>query len=351
MPLKILTDTEVSEFVAGLDLAEGSEAYRTLNAMMILPPAAFAKAVSGIAQGLYDFGAMRSLPAMNERLVDALIAARLGEDDPTTLAWKYRSEWLPASIQVDAMRAAAVGDPAAAIAARFVDRWGTVIRPAYDFLKVDEHKFHAYAEAYVGYMVISNSDFPTRTVESFVAKHQMLAQRVAALSDSPILALVQSLLTEAVFLERQTGGRRANALLDWVLSASWRTVLPGNYATFMNDAAYPAMAASVDPDRSGLPACLQLIDDTEWPVLGEGGNPSLSFDAARMARIHLPAAYGMDTDGERQTESVLIEYLEAARSAIQTFHEYVAREMAKSALPYRAVPGSPMGLLLCITSP
>lgn len=353
MPLKILTDTQVSEFVSGLNLAEGSEAFRTLNAMMILPPAAFSKAVSGIAQGLYDFAAMRSLPAMNEKLVDALIASRLGDSDATTLAWRYREEWLPASIDVEHMRRTAVGNAAAAIAARFVDRWGAVIRPNYDFLKVDETKFHTYAEAYVGYMVIANSDIPTRAVANFEAKHAELKERAPELfsPETPILNLVRSMLTDAVFLERQTGGRKVNALLDWVLSASWRTVLPGNYARFMADVAYPTMAASADPDRTGLPGASMIPSFCPWPNLGSGDDPGWEFDRARMARVHLPLAYGMDVgDGTKVTE-VALAYLDAAREAINTFHTHVAREMAKTALPYRAVPGSPMGLLLCITSP
>jgi hypothetical protein len=356
MPLNILTDTQVSEFVAGLDLAEGSEAYRTLNAMMILPAPAFAKAVSGLAQGLYDFAAMRSLPAMNEKLVDALIASRLGEDDATTLAWRYRSEWLPASIDVDLMRRTAVGDAAAAISARFIDKWGTVIRPAYDFLKVDETKYHSYAEAYVGYMVISNAEIPTRAVATFAEKHAEIKTRVPILfpaddADAPVLALVRSLLTDAVFLERQTGGRKANALLDWVLDASWRSVLPGNYSRFMNDVAYPAMVSSVDPDRTGLPGAVLAPSLCPWPVVGSSADPGWELDRARMARIHLPLAYGMDVSGQTEIAEAAVEYLEAARLAVSTFHAYVAREMAKTALPYRAVPGSPMGLLLCITSP
>ena len=61
MALNILTDSQVSEYIAGLDLAQGSEAYRTLNAMLLLPKPSFAKAVSAIAQGLVDFAAMRAL--------------------------------------------------------------------------------------------------------------------------------------------------------------------------------------------------------------------------------------------------------------------------------------------------
>ena len=44
-------------------------------------------------------------------------------------------------------------------------------------------------------------------------------------------------------------------------------------------------------------------------------------------------------------------FLEAARLAILEVHAFVSREMGGSALPYREVPGSPMGLLLSITSP
>ena len=355
MPLNILSDAQVSEYLNSLDLAEGSEAYRTLNSMLLLPQAAFARAVSAMAQGLIDLAAIRSLPAMNERLVDALIAARLGDSDPATLAWRYREQWLPASIDVPAMRTAAIGNAAEAIASKYVDKWGGVIRPDYDFLKTDETKFHAYAEAYVGYMVMANGTVPKAAVAAFNAAHAAFrAARPDLLAETdpgcPVYALVNSMLTDAVFLERQTGGRRPNALLDWVVGGSWRGVLPGNYSRFMEKVAYPAMAASEDPERSGFPACQELMSGTAWrPV--DGADPGWDLDLARMARIYLPEAYGLDASSERDLDQDIRAYLEAARLAILEVHAFVSREMGGSALPYRAVPGSPMGLLLSITSP
>ena len=347
MPLKILTDTQVSEFVSGLDLAEGSEAHRTLNAMMILPGAAFTRAISAIAQGLLDFAAMRSLPAMNERLVDALIASRLGSGDVSSLAWRYREEWLPASIDVVRLRRRAIGDPAAAIAARFIDSWGGIIRPNYDFLRTDETKFHSYAEAYVGYMVIANNALPTSVVQQFLEYHD--ASPVAEAEDAPIRELIASLLVEATFLERQIGGRRPYPLLDWIVGGSWRTVTPGNFNRFMAEIAYPTMAESDDPERSGRPAVESLLA-ADWPVLGSTEDPSWALDRARMAKVYLPEAYDIDVDDARREDAAFTAYLEKARTAILDFHAYVARGMANSAISYRAIGGSPMGLLLCITS-
>jgi hypothetical protein len=356
MALNILTDAQVSEYIAGLDLAQGSEAYRTLNAMLLLPKPAFAKAVSAMAQGLIDLSAMRALPAMNERLVDALIASRLGENDPSTLAWKYREQWLPASIDVGAMRTAAIGNAAAAIAAKFVDRWGGVIRSNYDFLKTDETRFHSYAEAYVGYMVIANGAVPVSAVRAFDAFHaQYRADHPELLHAEdalcPVLRLVDSMLTDAVFLERQTGGRKPYPLLDWVVGASWRSVLPGNYNRFLSEIAYPAMASADDPGHTGRPGMELLSTMYEWPPIGNDGDPGWELDRARMANIHLPAAYGADVAQQKASDALCVAYLEAARTAILSVHDFVAREMQNSALPYRAVPGSPMGLLLCITSP
>ena len=356
MALNILTDSQVSEYIAGLDLAQGSEAYRTLNAMLLLPKPSFAKAVSAIAQGLVDFAAMRALPAMNERLVDALIASRLGDSDPDTLAWKYREQWLPASIDVGAMRTAAIGNAAAAIAAKFVDRWGGVIRPNYDFLKTDETKFHSYAEAYVGYMVIANGSVPVSRVKAFDALHAQYRTDHPELlhaSDDlcPVLRLVDSMLTDAVFLERQTGGRKAYPLLDWIISASWRSVLPGNYNRFLTEIAYPAMATVDDPDRTGRPGMELLSTMYEWPPIGNDGDPGWELDRARMSHIHFPTAYGEDVAAAKAVDAIYVAYLEAARTAILAVHDFVEREMKGSALPYRAMPGSPMGLLLCVTSP
>jgi hypothetical protein len=293
---------------------------------------------------------------MNERLVEALIASRMGEDDPDTLAWKYREQWLPSSIDIATMRQGAIGNAASAIAAKFFDRWGGVIRPQYDFLKTDETKFHSYAEAYVGYMVIANGAVPKTFVQNFDMVHAAYrADHPEILHPTdqqcPVLQLVDSMLTEAVFLERLTGGRKANALLDWIVGASWRSVLPGNYNRFLTDVAYPTMVSSVDPDRTGRPGMELLPSLCPWPAIGNDGDPGWELDRARMAHIHLPAAYGEDVSNASLIDSRYLVYLEAARTAILSLHDFVEREMQGSALPYRAVPGSPMGFLLCITSP
>ena len=133
--LTILTSSQVDTYLAGLNISSGSEAYRTLNSMLLLPSATFQTAISAIAQGLITFADVRALPAINQRLVESLIAGRLGSSDATTLSWKYQQEWLPASIDLGALRTAAIGSITTAIAARFVDRWGSIIRPSYDFLK------------------------------------------------------------------------------------------------------------------------------------------------------------------------------------------------------------------------
>ena len=265
MPLQTLTETQAADYVASLDLAEGSEAQRTIGAMMLLPPAAFVRGISALAQGLLTFAAVRALPAMNERLLDALIATRLGDDDETTLAWKYREEWLPASISVAEMRRSAIGSPKDAVAARFIDKWGGIVRPAYDFLKTDETKFHSYNEAYITYMLTAGGTDVGEAIQSFRDAHARLrATRPDLLqvsdADCPLLTLVESLASQPVFLERANGSRAANPLLDWLMSRSWRGVEPGNYSRFMQEVAYATMAASDDPGRTGLPgaACNNL---------------------------------------------------------------------------------------------
>ena len=356
MPLQNLTETQAADYVASLDLAEGSEAQRTIGAMMLLPPAAFASPNTALAQGLITFANIRALPAMNERLLDAMIAARLGDNDESALVWRYREQWLPASILVGELRRSAIGSAKEAIAARFIDKWGGVIRPTYDFLKTDETKFHSYAEAYVGYMVIANGSVPTSRVRAFDAVHaQYRADHPELLHATddlcPVRRLVDSMLTEAVFLERQTGGRKAYPLLDWVVGASWRSVLPGNYNRFLTEIAYPAMATADDPDRTGRPGMELLSTMYEWSPIGNDGDPGWKLDRARMSHIHFPAAYGEDVAAAKAVDAIYVAYLEAARTAILAVHDFVEREMKGSALPYRAVPGSPMGLLLCVTSP
>jgi hypothetical protein len=111
------------------------------------------------------------------------------------------------------------------------------------------------------------------------------------------------------------------------------------------------MVSSVDPDRTGRPGMEIVPSFCPWPAVGNDGDPGWELDRARMARIHLPAAYGEDVSDAVLTNTLYLAYLEAARTAILALHGFVEREMQGSALPYRAVPGSPMGFLLCVTSP
>jgi hypothetical protein len=357
MPLETLTETQAADYVASLDLAEGSEAQRTIGAMMLLPPAAFVRGISALAQGLITFSAVRALSAMNERLLDALIAARLGDDDQTTLAWRYREEWLPASISVSDLRRSAIGSPKDAVAARFIDKWGGVIRPAYDFLKTDETKFHSYNEAYITYMLIAGGSDVAEAIQYFRDAHARLRAASPDLlqasdTDCPLLALVESIATQPVFLERANGSRAANQLLDWLMSGSWRGVEPGNYARFMQEVACPAMAASDDPGRTGLPGASQVYAAHQWSPIGTD-NPGWSLDLPRMARIHLPEVFGImpahQLDAEKAANSLLLSYLDAAYTAVSKAHEILSHRMAADASLHRARIGSPIGLTLCFT--
>ena len=357
MPLQTLTETQAADYVASLDLAEGSEAQRTIGAMMLLPPAAFVRGISALAQGLLTFAAVRALPAMNERLLDALIATRLGDDDETTLAWKYREEWLPASISVAEMRRSAIGSPKDAVAARFIDKWGGIVRPAYDFLKTDETKFHSYNEAYITYMLTAGGTDVGEAIQSFRDAHARLrATRPDLLqvsdADCPLLTLVESLASQPVFLERANGSRAANPLLDWLMSGSWRGVEPGNYSRFMQEVAYPAMAASDDPGRTGLPGASAVYAAHAWGQIGTD-NPGWDLDLPRMARIHLPKAFGITStaqlDSEKAVNSLLLSYLDSAYTAVSKAHEIISRRMAADASLHRARVGTPIGLTLCFT--
>jgi hypothetical protein len=331
-----------------------------MNAMLLLPPASFAQAVSAIAQGLITMSDMRALPAMNAKLVEALIASRLASSDVTALAWRYRSEWLPASIDVIRLRTDSIGDAVASIAAKYTDKWGGIIRPAYDYTKTDETKYHSYGEAYAAYLVIANdplclaeADAFRATHAAFRAAHPDLLQATDALC--PVLSLVNASVTTALFMERVNGGRAANALLDYVTSASWRRCLPGNFSRFMDEVAYPAMAASTDPSRTGLPGTQAAFDATPWlPIAAPA--PGWDMDKARMARIHLPAAYsglvqGFNLAVEQAQEAALVAYLDAARTALLNVHELISRKAAGDASLYRAGPGQPVGILLAITNP
>ena len=361
MLLNPLTEVQAAEYVAGLDLATGSEAARTIGSMLLLPKSAFARGISALAQGLITLSAVRSLPAMNERLLDALIAQRMRDGDPAVTAWRYREEWLPASVDVHALRQSAVGSAKSSVAAKYIDRWGSVVRPRYDFLSTDESRYHTYSEAYVAYMVIAGGQETEAQLATFRAAHDRLkAERPYLLrvddANCQLLALVESTRTEPLFLEQANGGRPARPFLDWLMSSSWRAVEPGNFTRFMDEVAYPAMAASDDPARTGLPGVVALRAASQWsPVSWPGGGWEL--DCARMGRLYLPAAYGgracpvASIETDRADGGALASYLQAASDAVSAIHAIIASRMAESAAGKRARAGSPSGLLLALTVP
>lgn len=356
MALTLLSEAEIKDFVEGLDLGPGTEASRTLSALLLLPPASFARAVSAISGGLITFQSLRGLPAINARLVDSLINARLGETDSAVLALRYREEWVPANIDVAALRVDAIGSPVGLLASRFDARWDYTVRPRYDFTRTDETAFHSYSEAYAAYMVSANSEQSLAAVETFRSAHAGFLERYPVFSreEHPVLVLVERSLTEPLFLERRGGGIAPDPLLDYVLSASFRNVASGEFRVFM-DGAYAAMAASDDPGRTGIPGAQALTERHPWSpgVLGDLGN---TLATVRMARVHLPRAYGSAVSSpdtlaiDAATEAAVVAYLEAARTAILAVRLHVSTQLARSGAIYRATPGSALGLLLAFTT-
>jgi hypothetical protein len=351
MPLTILTDAEVQAYVASLDLSPGTEASRTMSAMLLLPASTFARLVSALQGGLVTLSNVRALPAMNAALVDAMINSRLGEDDGDVLAYRYRNEWFPSSIDVVALRTASMGPQSAQLATKFTTRWDLMVRPRYDYTATDETAFHSYAEAFVAYMVAANDSVCLDAVAAFRADHATFALAHPGLLDGsgPVLPLVERLLTEVLFLERPRGGLAAEPLLDYVLSARFRHVSPVGFASFMTEA-FAAMAASTDPARTGEPGMEALRSAIPWaaiPALDTGA----SLSRPRMARVHLPEAYGEDVSADSAIEGDVVAYFESALLALLAVQARVAELMKNSAVSYRAVPGSPVGLLLALTLP
>ena len=74
-----------------------------------------------------------------------------------------------------------------------------------------------------------------------------------------------------------------------------------------------------------------------------------------MSRIYLPQAYGNRSNAstnllnEIAINNDIIAYLEFTRNTISEIHTVLTRRMNESALNYRALSGSPIGLTLCFT--
>lgn len=361
MPLTILSERGVSEYVASLDLSPGTDAYRTLNAMLLLSKPVFTRAISALAQGLLTFPMVRSLPAINDRLIESLINDRLGLEDVEVKTYKYLNEWLPASLDLVALRKAAVGDPRNYLTRRFHDLWGDVVKPRYDFLKMDETAYHSYIEAQIAYLIIADSDPARAIIQKFTDAYELFREQFPAMirptGYCPVKELVDSLTDTTLFLERPGQGRMQRLLLDYISREMYLGVPPGHYDRFMQQVA-AKMAATEDPDRMGVPGAQAMLLENQWVPFDRDSDGGWGWRLARtrMARIFLPSAYGTLVSGEeelqaeRELDAALTQYLGAARTAILGVRQLLEDEIAGDASRYRVLPGSSMGLLLCITN-
>ena len=354
MELNILTETQAQEYIASLDLNPGSEAHKTIGIMMLLPAESFIRAISAIAQGLISFHAIRSLPAMNERMVDGLINAVLGQSSITTLAYKYRTSWFPNSIDEPAFKKTVLGNVKDVISTKFVDRWGDVIRPKYDFTGVDENQYHTYAEAYIAYMSIANTIEIAELIANFEDYHNTIVEEYPQLFEDDqmeILKVVKSLAKQPLFLERANGnGRQTIPRLEWLLSGSWRQVEPRNYKRFMEKHAFVSMAESEDPIRSCIPGVAKCYTDNPWEVIN-GSDIGWDIDRMRMARVFLPSLFPNEfsINDDLDIATALTTYFSVAYTTVRNIHEIIRERMSRSAVGYRQQSGSPIGLLLAIT--
>jgi hypothetical protein len=360
--LTLLTSTQMSNYIAGLDLAEGTQAYAVLNSLLLLPTAAYAQAISALAGGLITLAQVAALPAVNAGLVEGLINAALGSTSAATLEYNYARVWLPASIDLAALQASAVGSVTVYLAARAYDFWGSLIVPDYDFTGATPTSYSSYASALDAYLSAVNSAEANAAVAAFQAadaalyeQHPQLLQESPA--DRPVLQAVLSLQTSPYFLENPTTGRVPNEILDLVASAAYRAVSPADYRNFMQTVAYPAMAAAQpgDPALSGAPGAAAVA---AAPANAFGPLPATgvewALDLPSMAQVYLPQAYGTEVLSSGQIaagaalRAALVAYLDAARAALLGVQAAAAANFPADA-SLNTLPGTPIGLLLALT--
>jgi len=355
-----LTVQEIEDYINGLDLAAGSEAYRTMATMLLLSPEKFRRTVSALKQGLIGLSDIKVLPAVNDLLVEQLINGRLGDSDLAALAYKYRTEWVPAAVDLVALRTRAVASATSFMASKFFDYGTYVLRPQYDLVGADETKFRNYTEAYSGYIRAASGAVAKKAIQDFVDLHVIFKATNPGLvqvndDDNPIYQIVTGLQTSAVFLE-QPSNRNAtqfsqSALFSWIIRGSFEFVSYGTFQAFLTEA-YDAMALEYggDPSTSGVPGAIEMYNT--YPVVPvDDENFEREFAYAWLARVHLPRAYGSAVaantailDNEADIGRVL-SYLRGARIAIRRFRAALTSDPRPADRS-----GQPTGLLLALTS-
>lgn len=349
----ILSDLELKQFLASLDLSAGTEASRTVNAMLTLPASTFAQAMSAVAGGVITFRDLRTLPAMNARLVDSLLSARTGTNDAQNRVYHYRNTVVPRSIDLPGLRQRAIGPAIAYLSPWNGLRWSLAIRPRYDVLRSDPTAFFTYAEAYVAYMAAMSDEITTDLIAGFRARHAtfLAAYPVFAQSADPVLAAVEQMAAEPVFLEGSKSYVTVQPMTAFLIAGEFRFVSPGVFHSFM-ETAYTTMAGLSDPEETGAAGAQVLARSTVWAPL-DVTQPGWGIAAPRLARIELPTAYGglvsSTVELDRQVLAALIADLEDARSTILAIREHAVSTVAGTAETFRASSGSPLGLLLSLT--
>jgi hypothetical protein len=352
--LVILSDIELENYISSLDLKQGTEEYRTLTSMLLLSPNIFSMALSAIYQGLINFSHIRSLPAVNDHLVEKLIISRLSSSDLLTLTYNYRTIWFPASVNVVNFKESIPFNITEYLKSKLNQFTQFVMTPEYDFLNIDETKYSSYKQAQAAYFTLIYINGASQYVEQFINYHNEFKLQNPDLvqvndNDNPILLAVLSLLDKSVFLQRPDNTYNF-PILHWLLSNEFEFISYNTFNKFLSDL-YVIQAENEedDPLHNGeAGATVMYMDNSILPINKDA--PQFSFAYQQLASYYLPNAYG---NLILSSEALQNEYLK-----INTLKSYLryAREMIlkfRASLTEDAITGhqagSPIGLLLSLT--
>ncbi len=323
-----LTQSEASEYLSSLNLATGTEAFRTMAALMRLNQEVFILALSALEQELITLADINTLPAINNTLVERLVYTRLDSTDLRTLQWKYHKEFVPSAINLPNLKSQAIGVPSVYLAAMLFNEWDYIVGANYDFFMKDPTKYYSYIEAHTAYITALQDPAIQALFATFEAVRAGLTSDVVPdREDCPIYSSVSRAFVDAVFLERGKNWS-IDATTKCILSGSFESVFPNYFNYFMKEVAYPAMAEKHDDDllETGLPGVLAILNDHPWEVITAADFlPRYNF--LKMARIYLPNAYGVDVVEDIERFDLLKTYLQAAKTALHSLIEIMRETM------------------------
>lgn len=323
--MDILTDTQIEDYLATLDLDNNPDIKTVLMSLTPLSTDTFRQVMSGLAGTVVTLQDISQLPTVNDFTVDKLLGQKFASNDSYVLRNKYKVEILPSLANFYPTKIAAIGDITTYIK-KTLHQFTYLISPKFNFIVSEENGFFNFEDALSFYNSAAASAEVATEITNFIAffdaNKATYPNILAATSTScDICTLISDTATKPLFLEIQNGPytNTQTPTMQWLLNDIYPNVIPENFESIMNDN-YELMAANNAADVSTYGETGRIILDVQTDVWTDiqTVKTKLTVDKARINLYYLPVIYdetAMITQGATEI-AFLITFLTEAKDTL-----------------------------------